>query len=94
MSAIAVFGLILYIAVAAAFAVFWHRVWRLGTLPSVVAAICSAVAALALDFVTTGQLSSYALPIFGVLFALAWVVSIGVQMATRSLRAKESAIDA
>ena len=94
MSTTVALGLVFFVAVAAAFAGFWHRVWRVGKLPSAVAAVCTAVAALAVDFVTTGQITAYVIPIFAVLFALAWAVAGLVQIATRRNREKASIIDA
>jgi hypothetical protein len=94
MSATAAVGLVFLVVIAAAFAGFWHRVWRVGTLPSALAAACTAACAVALDYVTTRQLTAYIVPIFAILFAVAWTVAGVVQIATRRARAKESAVDA
>jgi hypothetical protein len=94
MSGAAILGLVLYVAVAAAFAGFWHRVWRLGSLPTVAAAACSAAAALAMDYVTTGEMNTFAAPMAAFLFVVALAVGGLVQFATRRSRAKESAFDA
>ena len=87
-------GLIFYVAVAAAFAGFWHRVWRVGSLPTGAAAACSAAVALAMDYVTTGEMNTFAAPIAAFLFVLALAVGGIVQFATLRSRAKEAVFDA
>lgn len=88
MSSGTVLGLVLFVAIAAAFAAFWHHVWRIGTPSSLVAAACAASAALALDYTATGRLNASAAPMFGALFFVAFVVAVAVQLATRKHREK------
>ena len=75
-----VLGFVVYIALAAAFAAFWNRVWRVGTLPSVVAAACTLAATAAMVYVTSDDMSLFDPGAFAVLFFLAWMVTSLVQL--------------
>lgn len=88
MSGDALLGLVFFVLIAAAFAGFWHRVWRLGTLPSMVAALCSTAAALGVNYVEAGRFTPNDAPIVALLFAFAWAIGTTVQVVTRQARAR------
>jgi len=88
LSATSIFGLVLFVAMAAAFAAFWHHVWRSGTPASAIAAACAASAALWLDHAATGRLNANAALLFAALFFVAFVVAFAVQMAGKRYRGK------
>jgi hypothetical protein len=88
MSVEGLLGLLLYFAIAAAFASFWHRIWRLGALASIVGAACTATATMAMEYVNIGGMPELALPIFAALFLVALVAAGIVQLVSQRNRAE------
>ena len=85
-------GTIAFVCGAAAFAAFFHRIWRRRVWPSVAAALCLAAAAMIGDYLANDQVNTLAVPVFAALFAFAFVVALAVESVV--WRGRQREIDA
>jgi hypothetical protein len=72
-------GTIAFMCGAAAFAAFWHRIWRRKVWPSIAAALSLAAATMIGDYLSNGEVNALVAPVFAALFAIAFAVAMVVE---------------
>jgi len=86
-------GIVAFVAIATLCALIWHRVWRRKYLPSIGAAISTAVIVMALSYASSGALTPFAIPIFVTLTGAAFVIALAWEFVVARKRTTPGASD-